>query len=158
MAGRSWMTSLFCGVLLLSIAGPVALAKCGNMETMTGHGAAGKVLDHRHSLHLPPAMRAHQLANMRSHLAAVRAIVGLLAAGEFEQASRVAHSRLGLTPEMKKMCQMFDDPAFRDLGLAFHRSADHLGDVLAKGDRTAALRALNQTLGYCVQCHAGYRQ
>ncbi len=116
--------------------------------------------DSRTSLNLPAPMRRNQLAMMRGHLQAVDAIVGYLAEGKFDAASKVAHEKLGLTPEMKKMCDMLGkrNSHFRDMGLAFHRSADKLGEILKTGDIQRSLAALHRTMNYCVQCHATFRQ
>jgi len=114
--------------------------------------------DGRIPLGLPPAMGQHQLKNMRAHVEAVRSIVGLLSEGEYSKASAIAHAKLGLTDEMKKMCNSFANADFTKLGLAFHRSGDKLGDVLLTGDVNKSLQALHTTMGYCVTCHAGYRQ
>jgi len=114
--------------------------------------------DKRTPLHLPEQMKAQQLANMRSHLEAVRNIIGLMASGKFDAASETAHQKLGLTPEMEKMCNMFDNDDFRTMGLAFHQSADKLGDVLKTGDMKRSLAALHNTMNSCVQCHATFRQ
>jgi len=116
------------------------------------------VIDARISLGLSPQMKQHQLSNMRSHLEAVQAITGLIAEGEFDKASEMAHKKLGLTEEMNKMCNMFDNKDFTELGLAFHKSGDDLGEALLTKDTNKSLHALQATLGYCVQCHAGFRQ
>ena len=114
--------------------------------------------DKRISLHIAPQMKQGQLRNMRSHVEAIRDIVGLISENKLDEASRIAHQKLGLTPEMKKMCGMFGNDDFRKLGLAFHQSADTLGDVLKTGDVQASLRALHTTMNSCVQCHATFRQ
>ncbi len=114
--------------------------------------------DARISLKLSPKMKQHQLSNMRSHVEAVQAIVGLMATNEFDKASEVAHTKLGLTKEMREMCGMFGNADFEKLGLAFHTSGDELGEVLAKKDVKQSLSALNKTMGYCVECHATFRQ
>jgi len=129
-----------------------------SMGKMPHHDMQQPMKDGRVSLGLPPMMKQHQLSNMRSHLGAVQAIVGLIDEGEFEKASEIAHAKLGLTEEMKMMCNMFDNDDFRTLGMAFHRSGDALGDVLKTGDTKKSLRALHATLGYYVQCHATFRQ
>jgi len=103
-------------------------------------------------------MKQHQLSNMRAHLEAVQTITGLIADEAFDEASEIAHSKLGLTEEMDRMCNMFDDKNFTALGMAFHKSGDELGDVLLTKDTNASLRALQATVGYCVQCHASFRQ
>ena len=114
--------------------------------------------DDRISLDLSPAMKQHQLSNMRSHVEAVRSIVGLLSEGSFDKASRIASSKLGLTEEMEKMCNSFENKAFKNLGLAFHKSGDDLGEALQTKDMAKSLSALHNTMGYCVQCHATFRQ
>ena len=114
--------------------------------------------DGRVSLKLTPQMKQHQLANMRSHVEAVQSIVGMMAEGEFDKASAIAHNKLGLTPKMKKMCNMFDNDDFKKLGLAFHQSADELGNVLKAGNMKRSLTALHNTMSFCVQCHATFRQ
>jgi len=117
------------------------------------------MLDGRTSLNLAPQMKQHQLQNMRSHVAAVQAIVGYLADGNFDAAAEVAHGKLGLTDEMKMMCEhMSDNTEFTKLGLAFHQSADQLGDTLKTKDMKKSLQALQTTMNYCVQCHATFRQ
>jgi cytochrome c556 len=103
-------------------------------------------------------MKQHQLSNMRGHVEAIKSITGLMAENKFDEASQVAHTQLGLTPEMQSMCSMFDNENFKKLGFAFHKSGDDLGDALKTGDMNASLRALNKTMQYCVECHATYRQ
>jgi len=49
-------------------------------------------------------MKQHQLSNMRAHLKAVEDIIGLIAEENFDKASQIAHSKLGLTEGMRKMC------------------------------------------------------
>ena len=114
--------------------------------------------DKRISLNLPSHMKIHQLQNMRSHVEAVQTIIGLIAENDFIKASEVAHSKLGLTEEMKKMCNMFNNEGFRSIGLQFHRSADDLAKTLKTGDIKKSLNALHDTMSYCVQCHSTYRQ
>ena len=127
-------------------------------EKMTHHNMMHSANDERISLGLAPKMKQHQLSNMRSHLKAIQTIIGLIGDGQFENASKTAHSRLGLTEDMKEMCNMIDNDDFRKMGLAFHKSADALGDVLLTKDINKSLHALQETMDYCVQCHAAYRQ
>jgi len=133
-----------------------SVGSCFAAEKHMHHGDA--VVDERISLGLTPKMKQHQLSNMRSHVEAVRSIVGLIAVSDFEQASKIAHSKLGLTEEMKNMCDMFDNEKFKTLGMAFHKSGDELGDVLLKKDVTQSLQMLSRTMEYCVECHATFRQ
>ena len=148
--------------VMLLFVGMVQIASARDKDSSTGetmhHDMMHSASDGRISLGLSPEMKQHQLANMRSHLEAVQTIVGLVAEGEFDKASDTAHSGLGLTEEMKTMCNMFGNAEFRNLGIAFHKSGDLLGDALKTKDLDQSLRALRNTLGYCVQCHAAFRQ
>jgi len=151
--------------LLPSILVVVALAcnasaadKSTHAEHMMHHNKMHSMQDERISLNLPPEKKLHQLANMRSHLEAIQSIVGFLTKGEFDQASQIAHSKLGLSEEMERMCSSFGNEEFTKIGLAFHKSADDLSEVLKDKDMSASLQALQNTLGYCVRCHATYRQ
>jgi hypothetical protein len=149
---------LFSAMLLCGIASNSLAGESNNMGHMGQHNMQHGSMDNRTSLNLPPEMKQHQLANMRSHLEAVQSITGLLAAGEFAQAAQVAHSKLGLTEEMKQMCGMFENEKFKQLGMAFHKSGDELGNALQSKDMTKSLRALHDTMRYCVQCHETFRQ
>lgn len=116
------------------------------------------MMDTRTSLNMPAEMKQHQLSNMREHTEAVQSIIGLISENKFEEASKIAHAKLGLNPEMQKMCSSFGNEKFMTLGMAFHKSGDDLGDALQTKDVKASLIALNKTMQYCVECHATYRQ
>jgi len=116
------------------------------------------MMDTRTTLGLSAEMKQHQLSNMREHVGAIQSIIGFMSENKFEDAAKIAHTKLGLTPEMQKMCSMFNDEKFMTLGMAFHKSGDDLGDALHSKDVNASLRALNKTMQYCVECHATYRQ
>ena len=134
-----------------------AFAEDGKMN-MGSHNHDMNILDMRTSLGVTGPMKQHQLSNMRSHVDAVKTIVGLMAESKFDEASNVAHTQLGLTPDMQAMCGMFNNKDFEKLGLAFHKSGDELGDTLKTKDVNASLRALSRTMQFCVECHATYRQ
>ena len=126
--------------------------------SMEHHHQNMSTLDTRTSLGVTGPMKEHQLANMRSHVDAITRIVGLISEGNFEDASLIAHAKLGLTPEMQMMCGMFDNVDFERAGRAFHQSGDALGDALQTRNVNTSLRALNTTMQHCVSCHATYRQ
>lgn len=151
------------GLALLAAFSVSGFAADGDMESMMQHNGMSHehmrdLMDTRISLNLSPEMKQHQLQNMRSHLEAVQTITGLLAKRKFDQAAQIAHTKLGLTDEMKKMCSMFGNAKFRRLGLAFHKSGDELGNILSTRNLNKSLQALNVTMSYCVQCHATFRQ
>jgi len=150
--------ALLIGIALLAVVTFDSSAEDKDKTTMMHHDKMHPINDERVSLGLSPAMKKHQLSNMRSHVEAVQSIIGLLSEGSFDKASHIAYSKLGLTEEMKKMCNMFENESFINLGLAFHKSGDALGDALQTKDISKSLRALHTTMGYCVQCHDTFRQ
>ena len=114
--------------------------------------------DKRFSLGLNAMQKQHQLSNMRAHLQAVQDIVFLLAEDEYDQASAVAQKELGSSTEMKLMCASFGNKDFENLGLSFHQSADEMSEVFKTHNKQKSLEALSETMNYCVQCHAGFKQ
>ena len=151
--------TLFGLLWMIAISAPIhAQAMEHDMKEMNHHHMMHADSDKRISLKLPAAMKVSQLAMMRGHLEAVNKIIADISIGEFDAAAQIAHQKLGLTPEMKKMCNMFGNDNFRTLGLAFHQSADKLSDVLKTGNLKQSLAALHNTMNFCVQCHATYRQ
>lgn len=159
---KTWMILASMGLMICSTnvlaedASPPAHSGIGTGHMM--HQNMSGDIDKRISLGLAPQQKQHQLANMRSHLVAVQSIIGMISEDRFNEASKVAHEKLGLTPEMERMCNMFENEDFRTMGLAFHQSGDALGDTLKSGDLKQSLQALHTTMNYCIQCHATYRQ
>lgn len=150
--------SLIAVTGFVAIVGSSSVLAAEEKMPMGGHHHDMSMMDTRTSLELSPQMKQHQLSNMRDHVDAIKSIVGLIAERKFEEASNIAHTKLGLTPEMQSMCNVFNNEKFRALGFSFHNSGDELGDALQTKDVDASLRALNKTMEYCVTCHATYRQ
>ena len=119
---------------------------------------AGMGNDTRMSLKLNAMQKNHQLMNMRDHLEAVQNIITLLSSDKYDEASKVAYTKLGSTTEMKLMCSSFGDKNFETLGLEFHKSADKMSEIFKNRNKETSLKALSNTMNYCVQCHATYRQ
>jgi len=114
--------------------------------------------DNRISLELNGMQKNHQLMNMRSHLEAIQTIVSLIAQEKYDEASEVAYTKLGSTTEMRMMCASFGNKEFETLGLDFHESADKMSEIFKQKDKDKSLEAIANTMNYCVQCHATYRQ
>ena len=119
---------------------------------------AMEIDDGRISLNLNPMQKNHQLSNMRSHLEAIQEIVVLLSEENYDDASDLAYMKLGSTTEMKMMCASFGDKGFENLGLEFHKSADKMSEIFKQRNKNKSLEALSNTMNYCVQCHATYKQ
>jgi hypothetical protein len=120
--------------------------------------------DARVAVELPAPMRAHMLANMRDHLAALQEIQAALARDEAGHAAQIAERRIGMSsldahgaghmaPHMPKPMQ--------DIGTAMHRAASRFARVAEEAgvrrDLRPALQALSEVTQQCVACHAGYR-
>lgn len=114
--------------------------------------------DKRISLQLNSKQKNHQLINMRDHLEAIQSIITLLATENYDEASEIASLKLGSTTKMKLMCASFGDKNFENLGLQFHKSADLMSETFKSKNKEKSLEALSNTMNYCVQCHATYRQ
>ncbi len=114
--------------------------------------------DKRMSLKLNAMQKNHQLMNMRDHLEAVQSIITLLSSNKYDEASKLAYSKLGSTTKMKLMCASFGDKNFENLGLEFHKSADKMSEIFKTRNKEKSLKALSNTMNYCVQCHSTYRQ
>ena len=154
---------------LMIIMAFIFMTSCNENETIEKESIENKTevlmeenskmgFDKRISLELNPMQKNHQLKNMRSHLEAIQNIITLLTAEEFDEASKVAYTKLGSTTEMKLMCASFGDEGFEHLGLEFHESADEMSEIFKGRDKNESLKALSNTMSYCVQCHATYRQ
>ena len=152
------MKEILIAVLVMTGAVYMDMAAAEGEMPMGGHHHDMNIMDARTSLGVTGPMKQHQLSNMRGHVEAIKTIVGFMSENKFDEASKVAHDQLGLTPDMQAMCGMFNNKEFEKLGLAFHKSGDELGDILKTKDVNASLHALNRTMQYCVQCHATYRQ
>ncbi len=124
-----------------------------------GHMMGGQMMDdNRTPLNLPPMMAQHQKANMREHLKAVTEVVHYMGANDFAAASKAAKEKLGLTVQMKQMCDNMPNEAFRNMGLDFHKSGDELAEVLKTKDAGKSLKALDTMLAKCNACHEMFRQ
>ena len=124
--------------------------------TMKGNSEMGN--DKRMSLKLNAMQKNHQKTIMRDHLDAIQNIVLLLSSDKYKDASKLAYDRLGSTTKMKLMCASFGDKNFENLGLEFHKSADKMSEIFKSRNKEKSLKALSNTMNYCVQCHATYRQ
>jgi hypothetical protein len=120
--------------------------------------AAHNIFDNRISLGLSTKVKHRQLVNMRTQMQATQTIIGLLAEEKFERASKISHTKLGLTDEMKQIYDLSKNGDFKKLGLAFYNSSTELETALQTKDMKKSLQALRNTMGYCVQCHSRFRQ
>lgn len=113
--------------------------------------------DTRLPLRIPPMMKSHMLLKMRDHLAAINDSLRLVSMGDFDGASRVIHDRLGTSEEMTRMCGMFGNEAYREMGISMHASADLLAVEIRSKDMMKIMSAFSRTTEKCVSCHNTFR-
>ncbi len=131
----------------------------GGGQMMGGHMMDGKMMDDKRiPLNLPPMMAQHQKANMREHLKAAADVVHYMGANDFAAASKTAKEKLGLTAQMKQMCDNMPNETFRTMALDFHKSGDALAEALKTKDTGKSLKALDAMLAKCTACHEMFRQ
>lgn len=115
--------------------------------------------DTRQSLGIKGTMKGeHQLSNMRAHLTALSEIVGLMNNKKYDEASKIAQEKLGLTVRMNSMCGDFQNKSFETMGVAFHKSADNLAQTLKTKDSKKSMVALEKVMNGCVLCHSTFKQ
>lgn len=116
-------------------------------------------LDTRTPVPLLPMMANHQKQNLREHLVAVQEITTGIAASDFAGIEHGA-SRIGFSEQMGNMCKHMGAGAsgFTERALAFHHTADGIGEAAKHHDMKAVLAKLNETLAACTSCHATYKQ
>jgi cytochrome c556 len=116
-------------------------------------------MDGRTPVPLLPMMANHQKQNMREHLVAVQEITAGVSANDFAAIEHAA-SRIGFSERMGAMCKHMGVGAvgFSERALAFHHTADGIGEAAKRQDMKAVLVKLNETLAACTSCHATYKQ
>ena len=130
-------------------------------------GAVPAADDAREPVKLPPPMREHMLGNMRDHLMTLDRILGAVAEAKFDDAAKVAESRLGMSSltahDAAHMAPFMPKP-MQDMGTSMHRAASRLVIVLQDASVTPdadSLRkvagALHDVTAACTSCHAAYR-
>ena len=131
--------------------------KMHNHNQMIMHNIKVTV-DTRIALNVSPDKAQHQLMNMRNHVMAVQSIINYLSQDEYDKASEVAATKLGLTDEMKMMCSSFGNTEFEKLGVEFHNNADKMSEIFKTKNKNKSLEALALTMNSCVNCHAAFKQ
>jgi uncharacterized damage-inducible protein DinB len=116
-------------------------------------------MDTRKPVPLLPMMANHQKQNMRDHLLAVQEIITALATEDFAAIEKSA-GRIGFSEQMGQMCTHMGSgaPGFTEQALAFHHTADRIGEAARKHDKQQVTAELSATLETCTTCHAAWKQ
>ena len=134
---------------------------------LTASVGSGWAQDSRALVRLPEMMQEHMLGNMRDHLAALNEIIGDVGNGKFDNASKLAEQRLGMSSlglhGAAHLAPYMPQP-MQDLGTSMHRAASQLAIVLQNTSVSPNLetmqnvsRALHEVTTSCTACHASYR-
>ena len=120
--------------------------------------------DTRQVVELPELMQRHMLANMRDHLESLNEILVALSTNNFDQAARIAETRLGMSSldaHGAEVMGRFMPESMRALGLRMHRAASNFAheaqEASVDGAHERSLVALAEVTRYCVACHASFR-
>lgn len=130
----------------------------GYFVCMNQSGAAGE--DGRIKVNLPPMMKDHMLGNMRDHLQAVNEIQSALAKGDYEKASDIAETRIGMSSMAAHNASHmapFMPEGMRNIGTEMHHAASRFAMTAQEGDLSRSLEALSKVTDQCVACHMTYR-
>jgi hypothetical protein len=138
-------------------------AACAAVDEHHGHGDSARD-DARVEVTFPPELKEHTLANMRDHLLTLQRIQDALARGDFEDASRIAETRLGLSSLEAHGAHdvaRYMPQGMQDIGTGMHKAASRFAieasNAGATGDLKAVVGGLSAVTAQCVACHAGYR-
>ena len=120
--------------------------------------------DGRTTVPMPEMMVEHMMGNMRDHLLALEEITRYLAAQEYEKASEIAESRLGMSSlELHGASHMakFMPKEMGEIGTNMHRAASRFAlaakDAELEGGLNKAFSALSEVMQQCVACHSAYK-
>lgn len=169
-------------VLTMLTTPPLQAADNAAMSQHSAMHGAGMTMapDGRELVQFPPDMRAHQLRDMRDHVAVLDGILRALSEGDYEGAANLAEQRLGLDSpsaagckarepgsppaakgSMEEMMNLYMPEQMRAFGLAMHSSASEFAKAARAstkvGEARPAFQALSEVTRYCVACHAAYR-
>lgn len=120
--------------------------------------------DPRQLVKFPEPMRLHTITSMRDHLLALQEIDLALSKSDFDNTSRIAEQRLGMSSlELHGASHIapYMPQGMQDIGTQMHRSASRFAveaqNASASNDVRPALAALSTVMQQCVACHAAYR-
>jgi hypothetical protein len=128
---------------------------------VTKEEAAAKVEDYRQHVPMPAESRKILREQMKSFLAVLAQIQGLLAEEDLAKAAELAETQMGRT-ERGRHGQSGYGPgrympvAMRRLAWGMHDAASEFAATAQTGDLKASYRALQNLQSSCVACHFTY--
>jgi hypothetical protein len=148
----------------LCVAGYVLTAAAQQHHPEMNQPMAAEQGDSRQLVNFPEPMRVHTISNMRDHLLALQEIDVALSRNDFDNASKVAESRLGMSSlELHGAAHLapYMPQGMQEIGTQMHRAASRFAveaqNASVSNDVRPALAALGAVMQQCVACHATYR-
>lgn len=156
--------------MLVTFMASLALVLSAGLAIAQHHDHAAQLTHHRPTpdtrelVNFPPELVEGTIANMRDHLLALQQINQALAAGEPENAGKIAEQRLGMSSlRLHGAAEVAEymPQGMQDAGTAMHKAASRFAieaqNVGVTGELKPALGALSEVMAACVGCHANYR-
>ena len=123
--------------------------------------------DTRQLVKMPPMVRDHMLAVMRSHLKSLNAILDDLSRGDVDSAADVAEKQLGLSSMSLhggSHLAKFMPQGMKAIGLQLHRAASRFVIAAKNAELEPGRVAMHETYAAlkeitdaCIACHDAYR-
>ena len=156
---------LTLAVALVAIAaGTCALMAHAQTHQHDKMAPAAVQADARQLVKFPGPMRLHTITSMRDHLLALQEIDVALSKSDFDQATRIAEQRLGMSSlELHGAAHIapYMPQGMQDIGTQMHRAASRFAveaqNASVNNDVRPALAALGAVMQQCIACHAAYR-
>ncbi|NJL07981.1 MAG: hypothetical protein HC900_06750 [Methylacidiphilales bacterium] len=118
--------------------------------------------DSRTKLDLPPDMREQFMQEMRNHMAALDGVIQLLAGGQPKEAGALARKEMAMGHG--RGFGRYMPIEFRELGLAYHRSAEEFARLTDKLPAKPSAEQWVELMGglgavtaNCAGCHGAFR-
>ena len=123
--------------------------------------------DDRQLVTLPPELQHKMLENMRMHLETLDDILSNLAAGNIDEAARIAEQKLGMSSlhehDAAKIGPLLPTE-MQQMGKDMHRAASRLVITYQNAElmepkqaMSEFVNALQEVTSYCTACHTLYR-
>lgn len=150
------------GGVTLGVLSVVLSAGCTEVERRQGEQRSIPYLtsDTRHPIPLSsPAGKEHRTV-MLQHLETIQLIVNALVEEDYELAKGLTESHLGFFMHRQAMASQQPDnfpPAYHDLAMAHHATAEELARIIPTKDLKQILPRFNNVLKACVACHLEFK-
>lgn len=139
--------------------GPGARFPTWDPLPVTEQEAAAEVEDYRQHVPMPPEARKILREQMKTFLAVMAQLQGLLLEAKLEEAAELAETQMGRSERGRHRGYgpgRYMPVAMRRLAWGMHDTASEFAETAKAGDVKASYRALQDLQNSCVACHFTY--